>query len=328
VKGLATLLLLAAVAAAQSAPTFGDPYSSPALALKIGAPREWSPVFEGGALVLSQGGIGFRVSREPFLFDPKTFAAEWEARLGEAGIGAKVQSVKAGKYEAYRVAYETGEPKRCLEIWRLRVPEVEMLYNLTFSTPAGYDAKPLVEGVLKGFQCTASPPKLEFEEEPVRLGNLAEFRLPKGLAKAEGSVPPPLEIAYAAKLAGYGEPRESFVLRIYAFDQRINPYRVPGWREFSGSDLDAVVDAVWADLAKPLKRTDKPKGGAGRTGPFKGASLSGGGTAADGTEKALHVAAAKVREKILVWAFRADAREARLCRNLFKEICDTIKEGS
>lgn len=318
-RSLALVLSLSCVT--RGAPEFAEPYLHRGLELKIGRPAGWDAVFENGVLVVHKDGVGFRVSRQPFLHDPKAFPAAWEAELAAAGLSAKVTTAKVGKHEAFRAAYELPEPKRALEIWRVRVADGEWLYNVTFSVPPGYDAKPLVEGALKPFDCTQPAPKLEWNGAPEQLGNFFQFRLPKGYAKDPSGKPG----AWVAYQPGTEPPRERGRFAIEQYDPR-GRYALPGGKEVSGGDTDGVALAEWHRLAGAFARSDKPRSGAGRGGPFKGTIASGAVFAQDGTAKLVYVFATKTRQIPVAWSLVVDARDVRMFPNLFKEILDTFKE--
>jgi hypothetical protein len=281
-------------------------------------------------LVVHGGGTGFRVSREPLLHDPKEFPAAWEKELAAAGRDAKVKAVKAGKYDAFQTTYPleagSGGGARTIEIWRVRVAEVEMLYNFTFSLSPGADGKPLVEGVLKPFACTAPAAKLEFQDAPESIGNFLEFRLPRGYRKQERERGPAVlggatkAGVYVKTLEGYAEPREAGRLEVFAYNTQSNYGGIPG------TNVDDLTDAAWQPVAGTLeKTTEKLRGAPGRFGEFKGRLASASGLAKDGTEKAFHAFGTKYRTVTLVFTLLADARETRLFKNLFKEICETIR---
>ncbi|MGH7163365.1 MAG: hypothetical protein ACREID_07760, partial [Planctomycetota bacterium] len=174
-----SLFAFAALAAAQGALGFEtEPVACKALEMKIAKPQGWQ-VFETESHFAAQGGgMGFRVSREPFLHDPKLFAAAWHEQIAAAGKEGKVGDAKAGRYAAFTTSYlADAAGSHRLEIWRVHVPEVEMLYNFAFSVPAGADPRPLVDGVVRSFGCVAARPRLEFREKPEALGTRVLLKL-------------------------------------------------------------------------------------------------------------------------------------------------------
>ncbi|MGQ0615152.1 MAG: hypothetical protein ACT4PV_15575 [Planctomycetaceae bacterium] len=321
-RRVSPLLLLAGLALGADPIVFdAEPFACPPFEVKFGKPQGWEPVIEGGVLVLHRAGSGVRVTREPFLYEIKEFQAAWEKELAAGGVAGSVKALKVGRNEAVRASYELDrEGKRGIEIWRVRVPESEMLYNFTFSLPSGGDMKTLVEGVLKPFSCTAPPPKLEFQATPTSIGAGLEFKLPVGYAKADGG--------YVKLMPGYGEqPREAGRISLTLF-RHDTLYRTTDGKGVTGSSVDEVTELPWAQVSEELQRADKLRGNAARYGVHKGHLATAGGLAKDGSEKAYFAFGTKLRGVTLVFTLLVDARETRLHKNLFKEFCETVKERS
>ncbi len=321
-RRVSPLLLLAGLALGADPIVFdSEPFPCPPLEVKFGKPQGWEPVIEGGVLVLHRAGSGFKVSREPFLYEIKEFQAAWEKELAAGGIAGSTKALKVGRNEAVRASFELDrEGKRTIEIWRVRVPDCEMLYNFTFSLPAGGDMKSLVDGVLKPFTCTAPPPKLEFQPQPTAFGAGLEFKLPVGYDRAAGG--------YVKLMPGYGEqPREAGRISILLY-RHDTLYTTPDGKAVTGTSVDDVTELPWAEISKEMQRADKQRGSATRYGGNKGHLATAGGLAKDGSEKAYYAFGTKLRGVTLVFVLLVDARETRLHKNLFKDFCETLRERS
>ncbi|MHC4817278.1 MAG: hypothetical protein ACYTF8_04435, partial [Planctomycetota bacterium] len=175
-------LLLVAPASAEGDITFAEePCRVPALEFEIATPEGWERLQDHRNLVVrSRDQTGFIVSREPFLHDAKRFGPAWEEELRAAGKKVRVTPTKVGRLEAWRTQWTAGaKGERNIEVWRVRIPGSEMLYNFSFSGAAGTDFKPLVGPLFKSFKTTAPEPALEFHQQRLSLGPRFSIQLPQ-----------------------------------------------------------------------------------------------------------------------------------------------------
>ncbi|MHC4933214.1 MAG: hypothetical protein ACYTGV_13600, partial [Planctomycetota bacterium] len=250
------LLLLSALARAQDPLVFKEePYECRPLEFEVAVPEGWEALQDHTGIVVRNKEMGFMVSREPFLHDPKLFKDAWGQVLGAAGVDARVAPAKAGRYQAYRADWNTKSgPGRIIQVWRLYVPQVEMLYNFSFSAPKDADLEPLVKRVLGSFKCTASKKaELEFEAEAESLGARVNLRLPKGYAKS-----PALIVLgggeggdYVKTLKGYEKPHIAGSISVSGYDARITYVQEDG-SEIPGTNVKKLVEKTFLDSKEKL----------------------------------------------------------------------------
>lgn len=327
---LGALLLLAL---AQEAPAFEpEPYANAPFEVKFGKPQGFEAVADEVGLLLHRAGVGFRVTREPMLEDPETFASSWSGKLGGAGKEGKVTASKVGKYQAWSTGYDVdaGGPRR-IEIWRIYAPDPELLYNFRFSAPPAYPLKALVDGVLKAFACSAPRPKLEVPDRASPVEGRWYIRLPKGYESVKDAavrLGGGSRSGFVKLLPGYDPPHPSAWLQIAAHNPAGSVYMEDG-RIVPGSKYEEFAAKLLADVqtAELVTKLDgKPKGKARSFSPFKdGYELTVAGTGADGSAKEICCYVGKVDSDL---AFRvtlvADARELRLHKDLLKQLCSNL----
>ena len=312
-------------------------YTCAPLEFKVALPQGWKVENDLAQLVAQSDDMGFRISREPFLGDPKKFAAAWGALLAEAGLNAEVKKARAGRYQAFRATYTWGKGRnqtRPIEIWRVYVPDGEWLYNLSFSVKNGVDPKPLVDGVLGSFMYTGGKPKPELSEKENKYGRFFMFRLPEGYERLErkvGGRPMPmlggdeLKARWVKPMPGYRPPREAGRITLYAFNDR-RGYDIGG-ESIAGSELNTMTDSRWPLVSEQFASiTGKPKGRNGRGGDFKGRLFTAAGATKEGIVRRFFAFGLKAKGWTIVLTLHCDDRELLLHKNLFKAILKTFKE--
>jgi hypothetical protein len=329
---LACLLLTAPVSAQEIA--FADePCRVPALEFEIATPEGWERLQNHRNLVVrSRDQLGFIVSREPFLEDPKRFAAAWEAELRAAGKKVKVTPTKAGRLEAWRAKWTAGaKGERDIEVWRLRVPGSEMLYNFSFSGAAGTEFKPLVDPLFKSFKVTAPKPSLEFQTQRVSLGSRFTVALPKGYAKVKqalslGEVALYYGGHYATYLYGYKEPHLAGRISIRTL-RADRPIGMEDGRVIQTNNVRDVSEAWWesVEMRHLGGVVGKPKMRSARFAGAKGATVMASGLSKEGRPKRVFIYVGRMKLNVLILSIVVDEREALRHKNLFKQICSKLK---
>jgi hypothetical protein len=326
---LPSLLLFAAVAAAEGELTFGKkPHRCAPLGFQVGVPEGWRTTEADTGLVARGGQLGFQVTREPLLHDPDGFATTWSVELRAKGIAVDAERAKAGRYRAYRAAWESeAAGGRSILVYRIHAPENEMLYNVAFSAPKGTDLAPLVKGVLKSFRCTAPDAKLEFQRESVGDQRLS-FRLPVGyvelprgvrLGGGGGAV-------YARSMAGYGKPRESGRITLMALFTHVAIPKAGGGGYTTANNLKDVLEWVWSGAQKDYERVkDRARTRPARYGGEKGYGLQAGGLSKEGVPKIYYAFCCKFKGFTYIVSIQVDERETRLHKDLFRKILGEMK---
>jgi len=142
-------------------------------------PTAWKVAQDRTGLSARGSNMGFVITREPYLGDEKTFASQWRKVLADGGILTEVKAARAGRYKAVHATWPAKRtPDYVVEVFRVHVPDLEMLYNISFSAPKSADRAAIVEGVLKSFKVTAKGTKLELQETRVKVGGAGAIRLP------------------------------------------------------------------------------------------------------------------------------------------------------
>lgn len=327
---LITLAFAAGSALAQEALTFEtEPFLCAAFEFKLIRPQGWT-MSEAETAVSFQGPtMGFRVTREPMLHDPESFAQAWQGTLDQAGKGGKVKEGKAGRCSAWQATWKVeAEPARLLEIWRVYWPDAEILYNLAFSVPAAADPRPLVDAVIRSFVPTAPKPKLEFEPGAMQLGPRVQMRLPKGFIDAsQGGVRlgGGTDLGYVKLLAGYNPPRVTAALGVRGVSP-YGSYEMPDGKQVPGTAIDELALLGWGKASEGFgKVTEKPRKRGTRYGELKGFEATAAGVDKEGIPREFYAFSCKLTpEAAIVVTFVVDARETRLYKELFRQICSSI----
>jgi len=326
-------LLLAAPASADDITFAEEPCRVPALEFEIGTPEGWERLQNHRNLVVrSPDQTGFIVSREPLLHDPKRFGPAWEAELRAAGKKVKVTPTKVGRLEAWRAEWTAGaKGERDIEVWRVRVPGVEMLYNFSFSGAAGTDFEPLVDPLFKSFKVTAPKPSLAFRPKPTSLGSRFSITLPEGYAKVQqalalGEVALYYGGHYVTYLYGYKAPHLAgrISLRTLTADR---PIGMGDGRVVQTNNVRDMSEAWWEVVERPHLGgvVGKPRMRAARFAGAKGATVTATGLSKNGLPKSVFIYVGRVKLNVLIMSIVVDERETRRNKKFFKQICSKLK---
>lgn len=325
---LATLVFCPAAAAAPGKDklTFGKkPYAVRPLEFTVRMPDGWQAQQDKTGMVAQVArdpkGMGFLISREPMLRDPKEFDEQWELTLKGAGIDTKVKKSRAGKHSGWRATWETDAADgRVIEVHRIHVEDNEMLYNFSFSAPKGEeyedDFEDLVDGVLRSFEFTGEKPELEFKQTAEPIGTRESITLPKGYEKpaAKGGFPS-RGYTWVKMLEGYTPPHEAGRIELGNVMQDVQ----------EDDAAEAVLAGDQAKLGKPRRR---PRGRKMRYNDMKGYQLTAEFLTQEGVPKLYFVFVMRPQQSYPVYVkMLVDEREERLYKNLFKEFCKHAKMG-
>ncbi len=318
-------LVLAAAAAAQDDEGLvfrKHPYICSPLDFKVSIPQGWEASHSPAAMAARGAGMGFRVTREPFLYEEKKFAKLWQGQLAAGGIKAPVKKTRGGRYTAFAASWRSpADPGRMLQVYRLYADDTEMLYNVAFSLQSGAESKPFVIGVLRSFQTTGIKPKPGLGKQRHGMARIGvHMRLPPGYEKIElprlTSQEQARTAPYAAfhkLLPGYKPPRETARLQIHAYGR---------------GDIENHVYDLWARAqARLVGAPSKPRLRKGmRYGKNKGVFASFEGTEAD-VPRRFYIFGMKTKKGIRVAVtLLIDEREIRLYKNVFKDVCSNMEE--
>jgi hypothetical protein len=328
---LATLALCVAAAAApeEDRLTFGKkPYVVRPLEFTVRLPDGWQAQQDRTGMVAQVArdpkGMGFLISREPMLHEPKEFEEQWQLTLKGAGIDTNVKKSRAGKHSGWRAKWETDAADgRVIEVHRIHVEDNEMLYNFSFTAPKGEehedDFERLVDGVLRSFEFTGEKPELEFNRTAEPIGTRSSLTLPKGYAKPEpkGGIRgfPSRGHVWVKMLEGYVPPHEAGRIELGNVMQDLQ-------------EDDAAEAVLAADEAKYGKPQRRPRGRKMRYNDMKGYQLTAEFVTEQGVPKLYFVFVIRPRRSYPVYLkMLVDEREERLYKDLFKEFCKRAKLG-
>jgi len=335
-RGIAVVGLLACVSTVRAQEwTFPkDPVPVKALECEVAVPEGWTVRQDHVNLVAHDAERnGFILSREPMLQSPEKFGDAWAAQLSAAEKALRVEATKVGRFQAWRAAWKVADADRQVEVWRVHAPDNEMVYNFAFSAKTGLDIAPLVQGVLKSFKCTAPKSDLKLETGTTSLGGGFTLRLPTGFQEASrgfdlGEVAFYYDKVFVRFLPGYKEPHCSMRVcsRTLTADR---PIGLPNGKVIQPGNVKDVSETWWDIAEQPaLDRVEgKPKGRSERFGGMKGASMWAEGVGKDGTPKEVFVFAGKEKQNVVILSIVVDAREVRLHKDFFKDICSTLESS-
>lgn len=323
-RGTAAFLLWAAVAAAQDAPR---EFHARPLGFSVAVPAGWTAAQDAtGMAARDAAGNGFVITREPFLHDPETFATVWVAKLRDARIDTKVEPAKAAGREAWRAAWTAGD--RQIEVWRVHVPEHEMLYNFSFSGAAGFDLKALVDATLKSFKCPPPKTDLKFQENAESVTTRISIRLPEGYEKqdvAEGlQLGGGIMGGYVKTLKGYDPPHVAGRIRFHGMpadaamptsDRQMIPC----------SDVEKVLDAAWReDQGEFGQVAKKPKAKDATFSGIKGSAMEASVLTKGGLPQRWMGFVGRYKQDVVALVVIVDEREARLHKDYLKQVCSNF----
>jgi hypothetical protein len=320
-----TFLLLLLLAAAVRAEWTLQPYKCRPLEFEIGVPENWTSQQDHTGMVSSTRDAGFMVSREPFLHDVKTFGDAWAKDLGAAKIDTKVATAKVGRYAAWHASWKGAG--RDIAVWRVYVPVNEMVYNFSFSAGPGVDLPGLREAVLKAFTCTSKGPTLKFERTAESVSTRVSIKPPQGYVKQERGVRlgGGLSGGFTKTLPGYAKPHQAGLLAFRAFDARIT-YALPDGGSVPGGDTKKLIAFVWGEVKGEIGAVVKrPRTKGARYAGMKGHAMEAQVLAKDGKPKVFFAFLGKHKTTVVSVSLLVDAREARLHKDLFKQVCNHIE---
>ncbi len=326
-RWLIVLLLAPAFARAEEVTWPKGVYACAPLECELLVPEGWTIVGDRTGFSAIGQGMGMVVSREPLFHDEKEFAAVWQKQIDAAGRKAKVETFRVGRLSAWGAAWEAAVESgmRAIRVARVYVPDVEMLYNVSLSAPAGgADLKAIADGALKGFKFTGSRPKLAFQKQVVGAERMS-------VPLMEGYEELPREVVlgggagadYAKVLPGYGSPHLAGALNLDAFSA--NGVILQDGSILSGTDLKGAVETWFRmDQSRFPEITAKPKIRSWWCGREKAQCIEVGVRGPDGLPKLYFAAACRVKQTTYVVELIVDAREERLYKDLFKQLCAEV----
>jgi hypothetical protein len=329
----AVLLFLGAtgvVAAGQDLTFPRDPYRVRPLEFEVAVPEGWTADQDHtGMVARDRDRNGFQVSREPMLQDPRSFADAWAVQLVAGGKPAKVEAKKAGRYQAWRAAWRSDAAGgRAIEVWRVHVPEIEMLYSISFSAAPPFPLEPLVEAVLKSFRCVAEKAALRFQPTGETVTNRISIRLPEGYAKEPprmGGLGGGLSAGYVKTLGGYPQPHEAGRVQLRQVDPRF-AYQTPDGGSVAGTDAAGLLRVAWGEAAGELGEVvKKPKAKAARYAGLKGDALEAEVLTKEGLPKVWYGFCGKHRQDMVLITILVDQRETRLHKDLFRDMLGQLE---
>lgn len=296
------LLLLACATA--FALEFGDkPFQARPLEFEVDVPKGWQATSDHRALVARDpgGGAAFRITREPMLWERKELNEIWEVQLEKAGVKhERIRPERAGRDKGWRTEWTVGG-RRIIAV-RIHVEANEMLYNFAFSVPKDYDAKDLVDSVLRSFECKAEKrPELRFKS--VRLGTLS-LELPEYLEKQGGRFDP--EPRFAKIVEGYASPHVAVEVRMGVVRDK---------------DPEDLARGFLTDKLEKLTGAERLRARKDKIGRHRGYMVEAGGVVEGGIPKEGGAFVYAINRRQSLWLLVvADERETRLYDDLIEKI--------
>jgi hypothetical protein len=293
------------------------PTACKALQCSVAVPQGWAVHQQPKALVVIGERGGFKITWELFLREPADFMAAWQSELRLAGVNARVEPAKAGKHDAWRATWDAAG--RRIEVYRVRVPETEMLYNVSFSGIKGDDLSPLVNGVLSSFACTAPKPELRFQKTAEAVSTRVSMRLPEGFAKSEEKG------GFVQTVRGYKEPHEAGWIAYRDYDAGVT-YGLPNGQAVGGGDVEKLAEISWEGARAEIgTATKKPRGKAARIAGGKGHVLEGPVLSKNGIPKRVVAFAFKLKQSTIVVVMALDERLLQLHKDFVKEMIANVE---
>jgi len=324
VGSLVMAVLLGAAVAADDAPR---EFQVRNLGFTVDVPAGWTGQ-QGptGLVAQDKRRNGFIVTREPFLHDPETFAAAWQTLLGAAKIDAKVEKKKVSRSDAWHAAWAADD--RRIEVWRVHVPDCEMLYNFSFSAAKDFELDSLVESTLRSFKCTADKPELKFQQNAESVTTRIGIRLPVGYEKENLGMGFQLGGGimggYVMKLPGYDPPHVAGRIRFRGYDARVT-YMTEDRQEIRGGDTDKVLEKSWQDDEREFAEvTKKPRSRTATYSGLKGDWMEASVIAKSGLPQRWMGFVGKYKMDVVEVIVIVDEREARLFKDYLKDLCSNI----
>jgi hypothetical protein len=310
--------LLAGAAAAQEAPR---EFHVRHLGFSVAVPAGWTAGQGGtGMTARDAAGNGFVVTREPFLHDPETFATAWVTQLRDAKLDTKVERTKAAGREAWRASWTAGD--RQIEVWRIHVPDGEMLYNFSFSGATGLDMKTLVEPTLKSFKCAPTKAEMKFQRATETVSTRVQIRLPEGYEKDSEGRSGFRE--YAKALPGYDPPHAAGRIRLLGLPVGI--FDLPTGGTVNTNDPEATLEVFWAEAQGDFASCGKrPRPRDATFDGIKGTTIEVPVVGKDGFPRRWMAFCGKYKQDVALVIVIVDDREARLHKDYLKQVCSNLE---
>jgi len=325
------LMLLAVLSAAADEVVFAPkPYAVRKLDFEIAVPAGWTTQQDHtGMVARDKDGTGFLVSREPFVQDPATFTESWQGELAKGGKTTKVGKTKTTRYDAWRAAWSSDAADgRNIEVWRIHVPGVEMLYNIAFSSPKARDIAAVVKGVTTSFKCSAKKPTLRFQKKTESVTPSVQIRLPEGYEKSGGggvTLGGGIVGGYVKRLTGYAEPHVAGQITWRGLNPRARGPIRRGGKSLAGTDAKGLLEEFWEMAREDLAKAGKARPRSARFAGIKGFSLVADVEAKDGAPKKWMGFVGRAKDATIVIMILIDAREARMHKHFLKELCSRLE---
>jgi hypothetical protein len=298
-----------------------EPVFCAAIDFEVRIPKNWKVSMDKTGMSARGDAGGFVITREPFLGQEETFAEAWRVILVNAGLKTKVEKARAGRYRAFHAQWESPRaPGLRVDVYRVYVPDLQMLYNVSFSTRKVEDPKQLIEGVLKSFKVTAKATKLELQEKKTKVGSAGTFRLPKGCVAG------PVNrmqrgTSYIRQFTGYAKPKTAVAIRVHS---------VPSGARLPDGGISSDPEALNRFYVQQFGLQDakwirEPKSKAAGYGGLKGSALTGRMRGKEGDVYEVYLWSGKGKRQAPTILVVAHERETRLFKSYFKTILKSFK---
>jgi hypothetical protein len=320
---LVAALFLGGAAAAQDAPR---EFQVRQLGFNVNVPAGWKgEQAPNGLVAQDEKRNGFIVTREPFLHDPDTFAAAWRVQLSAAKIDAIVEKTKAAGRAAWFATWTVGD--RRIDVWRVYVPDNEMLYNFSFSGAKDFDMKSVEDATLKSFKCTAGKPELKFQQKGEAVSTRISLRLPEGYEKeaAEGfRLGGGIMGGFVKTLPGYDPPHIAGRIRFMQHDAGTTYGTMSG--DIPGGATDKWLERAWAEDEPEFGQVaKKPKARSVSFSGIKGDWMEAPVIAKSGLPQRWMGFVGKYKQDVITVVILVDEREARLHKDYLKQVCSNFE---
>lgn len=317
----AVVLLLLLGVSALGAP---NEVQARSLGCTVALPEGWTGEETATGLTAHDGaGNSLVIAREPLIHTTDAFGAAWEEKLGKtASIEARVERTKLGGREAWHSAWSAGGKQ--IEVWRIYVPECEMLYELSFTAAAGFDLKSIVDPALKSFKCTPPKEELVLQKQVASVSSRAQVRLPVGY---ENVIDPGADGGgfreFAKYIPGYDPPHEAGRIKLLGLP--VGRFELPSHDFVDTGDPEATLDVFWTEVQKdfePVKKKPRPKNAT--FSGLKGCATDIPVVGKDGLPRRWMAFCGRAKQDVVLVTILVDERDARLHKDYLKQVCSTL----
>jgi hypothetical protein len=322
--GLLVLLLLGVAVAAEDE---ARDFQVRPLGFTVTVPAGWTGA-QGptGLVARDPKQNGFIITREPFLHDADTFAAAWRTQLAAAKIDALVERTKAAGHDAWYATWKADG--RRIDVWRVYVPDCEMLYNFSFSATPDYDLKSLADATIKSFKCTAPKAELKFQSTAEAVTTRIGIHLPEGYEKDDQAFGVQLGGGisgdFVKKLPGYDPPHVAGRIRFQGMEAG-GIFFTPDRKEIRTGDTEKMLDASWeGDVRTFAQVVKKPRSKGATYSGLKGDWMEASVIAKSGLPQRWMGFVGKYKQDVVEVIIVVDEREARLFGDYLKQVCSHI----